>query len=198
MVVVVEVVVVVLRGARAHEEGEHEGEEENADGGGTRGASGKHGVCRSICKRVLSEEEQTVATLLDTNLEAAEFGHVLPRAFTTRVLTFSAFPRRTIARAGVYSTNDPVLTSSAVMSLSRAWLSARRHRSLHSCCRLTRGDGRLLRRVQRRGGVFQARRTARHRHAHACAANARAYLERAARGRARAPSLGRRGAVFER
>jgi len=50
MVVVVEVVVVVLRGARAHEEGEHEGEEENADGGGTRGTSGKHGVY-SVCVR---------------------------------------------------------------------------------------------------------------------------------------------------
>jgi hypothetical protein len=48
MVVVVEVVVVVLRGARAHEEGEHEGEEENADGGGTRGTSGKHGVCECV------------------------------------------------------------------------------------------------------------------------------------------------------
>jgi hypothetical protein len=48
---VVEVVVVVLRGARAHEEGEHEGEEENADGGGTRGTSGKHGVCECVRAR---------------------------------------------------------------------------------------------------------------------------------------------------
>ena len=51
MVAVVEVVVVVLRGARAHEEGEHEGEEENADGGGTRGTSGKHGVCECVRAR---------------------------------------------------------------------------------------------------------------------------------------------------
>jgi hypothetical protein len=51
MVVVVEVVVVALRGARAHEEGEHEGEEENADGGGTRGTSGKHGVCECVRAR---------------------------------------------------------------------------------------------------------------------------------------------------
>jgi len=36
------------------------------------------------------------------------------------------------------------------------------------------------------------RRAARHPRGHACAANARACLERAARGRARAPSLGRR------
>ena len=82
------------------------------------------------------------------------------------------------------------------MSLSRAWLSARRHRSLLSCCRLRGGDGGggdgLLRRVRRRGGVFWVRRAARHPRGHACAANARAYLERAARGRARAPSLGRR------
>ena len=87
----------------------------------------------------------------------------------------------------------------AVTSSSRASLSARRHRSLFSYCRLTGGDGGggggYVRRVRRRGGVFQARRTARHRHAHACAANARAYLERAARGRARVPSLGRAGSV---
>ena len=45
------------------------------------------------------------------------------------------------------------------MSLSRAWLSARRHRSLLSCCRLRGGDGGggdgLLRRVRRRGGIFR-------------------------------------------
>ena len=82
------------------------------------------------------------------------------------------------------------------MSLSRAWLSARRHRSLLSCCRLRGGDGGggdgLLRRVRRRGGVFRVRRAARHPRGHACAANARACVERAARGRARAPSLVRR------
>ena len=51
--VVVVMVVVVLRGARAHEEGEHEGEEENADGGGTRGTSGKHGSVECVRAHVV-------------------------------------------------------------------------------------------------------------------------------------------------
>ena len=53
------------------------------------------------------------------------------------------------------------------------------------------GGGGYVRRVRRHGSVFRARPTDRHHCVHACAASARACLERAARSRARAPSSGR-------